>query len=111
MDIATPPVDLLSANPAQPRFGRSASRAAMAEAAKEFEAVFMAQMLKPMWAGLETDPVFGGGPGEDVMRDMMVQEYGKSLVGLDGGALSKAVMDVMIRLQEDGAARGTKGGM
>lgn len=72
----------------------------MEAAAKDFEAVFMAQMLKPMWEGVETDPMFGGGHGEDVMRDMLVQEYGKAMAQADDFGLAKSVLDVMIKIQE-----------
>jgi len=71
----------------------------MEAAAKEFEAVFMAQMLKPMWEGIETDGMFGGGHGEEVMRDLLVQEYGKAMAAGNHHILAPAVMDVMIRLQ------------
>ena len=74
--------------------------------AKEFESVFMAQMLKPMWEGIETNGMFGGGPGEDVMRDMMIQEYGKAMVRQDNYGLSSSIMDAMIRIQEQ-ASSGT----
>ena len=102
MDALMPPVDTMT-NPALPLTGtsrRGASRADLAAKAKEFEGVFMAQMLKPMWEGIETDPVFGGGVGEDVMRDMLVQEYGKAMAASDNFGLSDAVLDVMIRIQE-----------
>lgn len=84
----------------------SASRAHIAAAAKDFEAVFMSQMLKPMWAGVETDPVFGGGAGEDVMRDMLIQEYGKSMAEADHYGLADAVMKEMISLQEKSENKG-----
>lgn len=77
-----------------------ASKRKLEETAKDFEAVFMAQMLKPMWEGVETDSAFGGGPGEDVMKDLLIQEYGKSMVRNDQYGLSPAIMDAMIRLQE-----------
>ena len=73
----------------------------MEKASKDFEAVFMAQMLKPMWAGMETDPMFGGGPGEDAFRDLLVQEYGKSMTSVDNYGLSNAVMDELLRLQSN----------
>lgn len=76
------------------------NRAAMEKAAKDFEAVFMAQMLKPMWEGVETDAMFGGGVGEDVMKDMLVQEYGKSMCASDNFGLSRSVLDAMIQIQE-----------
>jgi len=76
------------------------------ETAHDFESVFMAQMIKPMWEGLETDGEFGGGPGEDVMRQMMIQEYGKSMAQSSGYPMSKDIMAEMIRLQEQ--ANGTR---
>ncbi|HAX92140.1 MAG TPA: hypothetical protein DCY07_08060 [Rhodospirillaceae bacterium] len=101
MEALVAPLDTLQ--PAANASGlkkHAATKAEMARAAKEFEAVFMAQMLKPMWEGVETNGMFGGGHGEDVMRDMLVQEYGKSMVqGTDYG-LSTAIMDTMIRMQE-----------
>ncbi len=83
-----------------PKLSAVSTRQKLEEAAKEFEAVFMAQMLKPMFESVETDPLFGGGHGEEVMRDLLVQEYGKSLASSDNFGLSKAVMDVMIKIQE-----------
>ncbi len=76
---------------------------------KDFEAVFMSQMLKPMYDGLETDSMFGGGPGEDSMRDLLVQEYGKSMVRNDSYGLSPAIMKAMIQMQEQAGASANKG--
>ena len=36
------------------------------EAAREFEAVFLAQMIKPMFDTVPDNPVLGGGPGKAV---------------------------------------------
>lgn len=105
-------IDVLSTVPSVMAGGRmkGASREQMAQKAKEFEEVFMAQMLKPMWEGVETDPVFGGGAGEDVMRDLLVQEYGKAMAQADNFGLSGAVLTTMIQIQEQaqrgGAHRG-----
>lgn len=103
MELATTPIDVLASVPTLQSGGmknRGVSRAELAQKAKEFEGIFMAQMLKPMWEGVETDPLFGGGTGEDVMRDMLVQEYGKAMSQSDSFGLSEAVLDVMIRIQE-----------
>jgi len=71
----------------------------MTKAAKDFEAMFMSQMLQPMFEGLEVDGSFGGGHGEETMRGFLVQEYGKAMAtGTDFG-LSDAVKSEMIRLQ------------
>lgn len=103
MEALSTPVDVMSSpSPASlaALARKKGARAQLEEKAKDFESVFMAQMIKPMWEGVETDPVFGGGTGEDVMRDMMIQEYGKAMAKADNYGLSKSVMDVMIRIQE-----------
>jgi flagellar protein FlgJ len=70
------------------------------ETAKEFESVFIAEMLRPMFEGIETDGMFGGGPGEKIYRDMQIDEYGKSLSGVGGIGLADHVMREMIKMQE-----------
>ena len=49
------------------------------QAAEDFEAVFISQMLAPMFEGLADDDYLGGGPGQDIYRSMLVEQYGKSL--------------------------------
>ena len=68
--------------------------------AKEFEAVFVAEMLKPMFEGLEVNGTFGGGRGEEVFRGMLLQEYGKIISQTGGVGLADHVKDQMIQLQE-----------
>ncbi len=69
-------------------------------AAEEFEAVFLSQMLAPMFEGLETDELFGGGAGEDIYRSILVEEYGKSIARAGGIGLSDAIQREILRLQE-----------
>lgn len=70
------------------------------EAAQEFESVFISEMLKPMFEGIETDGQFGGGKGEEIFRGMMVQEYGKMLAKDGGIGLSTQIKQQMIEMQE-----------
>src|SRR3546814_10036258 len=42
--------------------------------AEEFEALFLSEMLAPVFESTETDGLFGGGEGEKIFRSMMVQE-------------------------------------
>jgi Rod binding domain-containing protein len=69
-------------------------------AAEEFEAVFISQMLAPMFEGLESDQLFGGGPGEDIYRSILVEEYGKAIARSGGIGISDAVQREILRLQE-----------
>lgn len=73
------------------------------EAAQDFEAMFLTEMLKPMFEGIEVDPVFGGGKGEEVFRGFMLQEYGKMVAASGGIGLAEHVKAEMIRLQEQAA--------
>ena len=70
------------------------------EAAQDFEATFLSEMLKPMFEGVEVDEIFGGGRGEEVFRDLMIQEYGKTMAQSGGIGLAKHVREELIRQQE-----------
>lgn len=73
---------------------------AIEAAAKEFEAVFISEMMKPMFAGIKTEAPFGGGKGEEVFRSMMVQEYGKMIAGGEFIGIADHVKTEMIKMQE-----------
>lgn len=81
----------LHANPAED---------AIRQAAVEFEAVFLTEMLTPMFEGMETNELFGGGPGEDIYRSLLVEEYGKALARSGGVGIADAVQREMLRIQE-----------
>jgi len=68
--------------------------------AKDFEAMFLAQMLKPMFDGIGTDGPFGGGNAERIYRSLLVQEYGKALADRGGIGLADAVAQEILRWQE-----------
>lgn len=69
------------------------------ESAKEFESVFLSEMLKPMFEGVSKDPMFGSN-GEDIFHGMMVQEYGKMLSDRGGIGLADQIEKYMIEVQE-----------
>ena len=69
-------------------------------AAEDFEAVFLAQMLGPMFAGLRTDGFFGGGQGEEMFRSLMINEYGRLISQAGGIGVADAVMAEMLDIQE-----------
>jgi Rod binding domain-containing protein len=69
--------------------------------AKEFEGMFMTEMFNHMFSGIETDPMFGGGQGEQMFRGLMVQEYGKMIAKTPNGmGLSDMIQKQMIAMQE-----------
>lgn len=72
------------------------------EAAEGFEAMFLNQMLKPMFDTIKTDEMFGGGEGEDMWKSMMVDTYAKEITKKGGVGIAEQVMQVMIKAQEAG---------
>jgi len=85
---------------ALPTIPKTADLNKLRETAEEFEAVFLSQMLKPMFEGIETDGPFGGGQAEGMWRSLMVDEYGKSIAKSGGIGIAESVMSEMLRLQE-----------
>lgn len=70
-------------------------------AAHDFEASFLTEMLRPMFEEInQPDELFGGGKGEEVFSNMLVDEYAKTMVASGGIGLASFVRDEMIRLQE-----------
>ena len=88
---------LASGLAARPRAVKTDAQAAAA--AKDFEAMFMAQMVQPMFEGVEVNGLTGGGHGEEIMRGFMVQEYGKAVAQGNGSKLSDAIKSEILRLQ------------
>ena len=79
---------------------KSAAQIAKAEeTAKEFEAVFVAEMMKPMFEGISTDGMFGGGKGEEVFRGMLLEEYGKLMAQTSSIGLADQVKQQIILMQ------------
>lgn len=67
--------------------------------AREFEAMFISEMMRPMFSGLETAAPFGGGKGEEVFRSLLVNEYGNLTMKAGGIGIADQVREEMIRLQ------------
>ncbi|MDI9409014.1 MAG: rod-binding protein [Candidatus Pacebacteria bacterium] len=71
-------------------FKSGQSREELKRVAQDFEAMFMAEMLQPMFEGVgKTDGMFGGGHGEAVFKTLMVQEYGKIMANRGGLGIAK----------------------
>ena len=83
-----------------PQAPPSAPTARMRETAEAFEASFLAQMLKPMFEGLKTDGMFGGGQGEETWRSFMIEAMAKQTVKAGGIGLADQVVAQMLKMQE-----------
>src|SRR5262249_59394151 len=69
-------------------------------AAQDFEAFFVTHAFEDMYADLSSDPLFGGGEGEDIFRSMLLQEYGKQVAKAGGIGVSDMVQKQLLQLQE-----------
>ncbi len=69
-------------------------------AAEEFESVFLAEMLAPMFEGLSTDGLGGGGMGEEIFRPMLVERYAESISRSGGVGIADSIVRELMRMQE-----------
>jgi len=109
MELTTPIVDtaLIAATARRADSARAGANLragtnpeAVRQAARDFEAVFVAQMLAPMFEGLASDGMFGGGPGENIYRSILVDEYGKAVASAGGIGIADQVQREILRAQE-----------
>ncbi len=101
MNPATPFGQAIQApHAAQGQSPDSAKSARAREVAEDFEALFLAQMLAPMFAGLRTEGPFGGGSAEKTYRSLLVEEYGKAVARAGGVGIADAVQREILKLQE-----------
>ena len=84
----------------KPHLTPDATDRRMRQAAEDFEAVFLGQMLQPMFEGLQAEAPFGGGQAEKMWQSMLVDEYGKSLAKGGGIGLADAVYGQLLQAQE-----------
>ena len=96
MDMQT----AMSQGTALPNISKTADLEKMRQTAQDFEAVFLSQMLKPMFQNLSAEAPFGGGAAEEMWQSLMVDEYGKSIAKSGGIGIADAVMSEMLKLQE-----------
>jgi Rod binding domain-containing protein len=80
--------------------GAAKTEAQADKAAKDFEAVFIGQMLGAMFDGVKTDGPFGGGYGEGVFRSLMIEQYSRTIADQGGFGLADQVKREILKLQE-----------
>lgn len=87
--------------PSKADIAKAAAQSAKTDkAAQDFEAVYISEMLKPMFETVDVDDTFGGGKGEEVFRGMLTQEMGKSIAKQGGFGLANQVKAELLKIQE-----------
>lgn len=97
------PVDLGAARDAgvtTPKVTQTADPALAAKTGHDFEAMFLSQMLQPMFEGVnKSNSYFGGGHGEEAFSSMLVDEYGKAMADHGGVGVAKMVAETILKSQ------------
>ena len=73
---------------------------ALRKVAEELEGLFISQMINHMFKGIKTDGLTGGGNGEAMFRDLLVQEYGKAISKSSGIGLADSIERQLLERQE-----------
>jgi peptidoglycan hydrolase FlgJ len=99
-DIALPmpPVETRRADPSTDVSGIKSREQAEA-VAQQFERMFIAEMLRPMFEGLETDGPFGGGNAEATFRPMLIDQYADAIAKGGGVGIADSVLKEILRMQ------------
>ena len=95
--LAGAPLPLVAGAGAHTAEGTQASRAR--HAANEFEAVFLNEMLAPMFEGLSTDGLGGGGAGEEMFRPMLIDQYAQAIQHAGGIGIADQIVRELTRMQ------------
>ena len=85
---------------AVPKPAPTKNEAAAAKAAQDFEAVFITEMLGSMFSGIKSDGPFGGGPGEEIFRSLLLDRYGQTLAAQGGFGIADSVKRQLLAVQE-----------
>ena len=101
MDSAVQSTALLATQTPLAAKPQATPMAARAEkAAKDYESVFISQMLGAMFSGIKSDGITGGGQGEEMFRSLMINEYGKNIVQQGGFGIAAQMKAQLLKHQE-----------
>ncbi len=100
MTVSIPPMALLPPGAAQTA-ATPANAAKLHQAAEDFAAVALGEMLTPMFDTVDTaDGLFGGSAGEAAFKPMLVAEIAKQIARSGGLGLAEPIYQQMLRMQE-----------
>jgi len=68
--------------------------------AKDFESVFLSQMMAHMFSGEEANSYFGEGTAGEIYKSFLMNEYGKSVAGAGGIGIADTVKQELLKMQE-----------
>ena len=93
------PLKTQEALPIQKKDDPETRKLEVEKAARDFEALFVGQMLKTMQETVPENELFGGGDAEKVFREMFLDEVGKDVAKHDSLGLAKSIVQQIERLE------------
>ena len=75
-------------------------KAAIKEAARDYEAMAVRKMLQNMYEGIDPDPMFGGGETAKIYQDMLLDEYSKIISAGNGIGIARDIERYMLKKLE-----------
>ncbi len=80
--------------------GAAGSNTHIDAVAKDFEAVFLSQMMEAMFDGDDLKAFFGGGTEGEVYKSYLLNEYGKAMAQNGGIGIAAQVKQELLKMQE-----------
>jgi flagellar protein FlgJ len=99
LGFPTAPVDVMAHKKATPNVADVKTREQAEAVAQQFERMFIAEMLAPMFQGLETDGPFGGGNAEATFRPMLLDQYADAISRGGGIGIADSVLKEILKMQ------------
>jgi Rod binding domain-containing protein len=93
------PADVMAQKRATPNVADVKTRAQAEHVAQQFERMFIAEMLGPMFQGIETDGPFGGGNAEATFRPMLIDQYADAISKGGGIGIAESVLKEILKMQ------------
>jgi Rod binding domain-containing protein len=82
----------------------TAQNARADRAAKDFEAVVIAQLLAPMFQSVETPSIAGGGKGQEFFNTLLQEHYAEAMTERGGFGIADQVKSALIEAQANNPA-------
>lgn len=80
----------------------SGDPAQLRKAARDFEAMAIGELLKPMFDTIDLSKgLFGGGAGEAAWKPMLVEQMARNIAARGGLGLAEHVYQSLLRMQEE----------
>jgi len=79
---------------------RKIDREKLKRACSDFEALFLARMLKVMRQSVPSSGLWGNGPGKEIYDSLMDQELGKKMAQREGLGLGKKIYHQVLKREE-----------